>query len=105
MMLTDADMLTIESEQRERGLRELVDRMMQGEEYPKRPTRRQINLLDILCEQEPETLARAIHRTIGDPTTYELDNAVRKLVADYLRDGEFHEMMFQQIREEDEAGR
>ena len=81
----------------DRVLDDLVERMMGNEEYPKRPSRLQINLLDILCECNQEALAQAVVAHVADPLCYPaLNQRIVRIVRNHL---DLSAWVFQRARE------
>ena len=87
----------------EKALEDLVERMMNDEEYPRRVTngRDQITRLDILHECDHAVLAEAAERELreGWPSNA-LETAVKGIVRDYLRDSKWHERRIAEMAEE-----
>ena len=87
----------------EKALEDLVERMMNDEEYPRRVAngRDQINRLDILHECDHAVLADAVNTQLQEGAFSDaLETAVERLVRDYLRDSSFHERRIAEMIEE-----
>ena len=84
---------------RARALDDLVDRIMAGEEYPKRGNRLQVNLIDILCESEPFDLASAIQRELLNAWTLAAD--VERIVRGYLAESKWLDLRADELAEEE----
>ena len=85
----------------EKALEDLVERMMNGEEYPRRAVngRDQINRLDILHDCDHALLASAVSRHLADEPDV-LETAVEHMVRNYLRDSKWHERRIAEMIEE-----
>ena len=84
---------------RQRALDDLVDRIMDFEEYPRRAMGQQINLLDILIDCDHNWLAQAVWRELKDGPTLSLD--IPKLVRAYLEDSEWLALRIAEMQQED----
>ena len=84
---------------RQRALDDLVDRIMDFEEYPRRATGQQINLLDILIDCDQEKLGQAVWRELKERLT--LGQDVRKLVRARLEDSEWLALRIAEMQQED----
>lgn len=87
----------------EKALEDLVERMMNDEEYPRRVAngRDQINRLDILHECDHAVLAEAADKQLrGGMLSDDLENAVTGIVRDYLRNSKWHERRIAEMIEE-----
>ena len=85
----------------EKALEDLVERMMNGEEYPRQAAngREQINRLDILHECDHAVLASAVSRHLADEPDV-LETAVEHMIRNYLRDSKWHERRIAEMVEE-----
>ena len=87
----------------EKALEDLVERMMDGEEYPRRAAngRDQINRLDILHDCDHALLAEAAEKELreGWPSGA-LETAAERIARDYLRDSKWHERRIAEMIEE-----
>jgi hypothetical protein len=92
-----------EEKLRERALEELVDTVMDGNEFPRRATRQQINLLDILNDCDQSLLASSVTKQLCSDRVFiaDLQTDVKKIVSDWLLDTEWHELMIEKLREQD----
>jgi hypothetical protein len=106
MKLNDAELDTLDAQLRERALESLLDWLERGDEYPRSPTRRQINRNDILHECDQSLLAVAVEAHLRDDLCWPtLSARVREIMADYLRDSVFHELMINQLRDQEAEAR
>lgn len=78
---------------REAALDDLVDRLLDGEEYPRRATSQQINMLDILAEQDGYELAEMVNMFMhGDDLADKARGCVMDIVHRYLDGSKWLEM-------------
>ena len=86
----------------ERALEDLVDRLMNGEQYPRQCAAGrmgQINRLDILANTEQLTLAQILEQALRDSLS-NWEKEVKTIVRHYLRDSPWHGMRVAEMREE-----
>lgn len=85
---------------REQALDDLVDRLMDGEEYPHRGIRPQINLVDILCDADALTVACAVATAVRSPS-FDLYGAVAAIVRCALSETRWVDMRMDELTKED----
>jgi hypothetical protein len=89
----------------ERALDDLVWRLMDGQEYPRRCANkfRQINRLDILCEQDTYALATILLEAVdvGNAGWLDAETKVERIVREYLRDTHWHHQRAHEMADEE----
>jgi len=83
----------------DKALERLVDLVMDGECYPRKGSSLQANLLDILADSDAADVAGAICAHLSGHQ--DLEYSIRPIVTNALRDTRWHEMMADEIAEEE----
>jgi len=83
----------------DKALERLVDVIMDDQEYPRRASGLQTNLLDILADSDASEVAGAVCAALSGHR--DLQDGIRPIVTAALRDTRWHEMMVDEIAEEE----
>jgi len=83
----------------DKALERLVDVIMDGNAYPRRASSLQTCLMDVLADADASDVASAVCAALADHKY--LDDSIREIVTNALRHSRWHEMMQDEIAEEE----